>query len=60
MARRRPELDVAAVIPRFADLPARVAEFVDAGATKFVVMPLADAGDWDAELGRLADALLPL
>ena len=58
--RRRPGLDPRVAVPRFGDLPERIAEFVDAGATKFVVMPLADAADWDAELGRLADAVLPL
>lgn len=60
VARRRPDLDPRAVVPSFADLPSRLGEFVDAGATKFVVMPLTDAADWDLELGRLADALLPL
>jgi probable F420-dependent oxidoreductase len=60
VARRRPGLDPRAVVPAFADLPTRVGEFIDVGATKFVMMPLTDAGDWDAELGRLAEALLPL
>ena len=58
--RRRPGLDPRAVVPAFAQLPERVEQFIAAGATKFVVMPLGDAGDWDAELGRMADALLPL
>ncbi|MCU0311367.1 MAG: TIGR03619 family F420-dependent LLM class oxidoreductase [Acidimicrobiales bacterium] len=58
--RRRPGLDPRAVVPGFGELPARLGEFVAAGATKFVVMPLGDADDWDAELGRMADALLPL
>ena len=60
VARRRPGLDPRRVVPAFDQLPGLVAEFVDAGATKFVAMPLGDADDWDAELGRLADALLPL
>ena len=30
------------------------------GASKFVVVPLADPDDWDAELGELAEAVLPL
>jgi hypothetical protein len=60
IARRRPHLDPRRVVPGSADLPGLVAEFVDAGATKFVVMPLGEAGDWDGELGRLAEALLPL
>ena len=60
VARRRPGLDPRRVVPGFSELPGLVAEFVEAGATKFVAMPLADADDWDGELGRLADALLPL
>jgi probable F420-dependent oxidoreductase len=60
IARRRPELDPRSVVPAFVDLPGLVNEFVAAGATKFVVMPLTDADDWDRELGRMADALLPL
>ena len=58
--RRRPGLDPRAVVPSFTDLPQRATEFIGAGATKFVVMPLTDAGDWDGELGRLAETLLPL
>ena len=59
--RRRPGLDPTrgGAVVRGAPRAGR-AEFIAAGATKFVVMPLSDAGDWDAELGRLADALLPL
>ena len=60
ITRRRPELDPRAVVPAFAELPRLVDEFVAAGATKFVVMPLTDVADWDVELGRIADALLPL
>jgi hypothetical protein len=30
------------------------------GASKFVVVPLADPGDWEAELDELAEAVLPL
>lgn len=58
--RRRPGLDPREVVPSFDALASRLVEFITAGATKFVVMPLADTHDWDAELGRLAEALLPL
>jgi hypothetical protein len=35
-------------------------EFIDAGASKFVIIPLVGDADPDAELGALADELLPL
>ncbi|MCD9623463.1 TIGR03619 family F420-dependent LLM class oxidoreductase [Rhabdothermincola salaria] len=60
VARRRPGLDPRRVVPDFSQLSGLVNDFIAAGATKFVAMPLGDADDWDAELGRLADALLPL
>ena len=33
---------------------------VDAGASKFVVLPLTDPDDWTAELEAIAAGLLPL
>jgi hypothetical protein len=30
------------------------------GASKFVVIPLAEPEDWDAHLTEVADALLPM
>jgi len=36
-----------------------VERFVAQGITKFVVMPLAEPEDWDAELGGLAEAVAP-
>ena len=30
------------------------------GRAKFVIVPLAEPEDWDAELARVADVLLPL
>jgi hypothetical protein len=35
-------------------------EMIDAGASKFVVLPIVEPDDWDAELDALADAVLPL
>lgn len=58
--RRRPGLDPRAVIPTRDGLAAQIREFVDAGATKFVVMPLASENDLEYELAWLADELLPL
>ena len=37
-----------------------IGEHIDVGASKFVVIPLAEPDDWDAHLGEVADALLPL
>ena len=49
------------VIPSgHAGLKARLEEMVDAGASKFVVLPIVEPDDWDAELDALAEAVLPL
>ena len=58
--RRRPGTDPRSVVPRRADLVGRLEEFIDAGASKFVLVPL--TGDLDPEraLGELADDVLPL
>ncbi|HSL58703.1 MAG TPA: TIGR03619 family F420-dependent LLM class oxidoreductase [Acidimicrobiales bacterium] len=59
--RRRPELDPTDVIP--VGLPAlveRIERFVEAGASKFVVLPLAEPDDWTPTLEELAATLLPL
>ena len=58
--RRRPGLDPRSIIPRREDLPRLLGEFIDAGATKFVIIPLVGDRDPDAELGTLAEELLPL
>lgn len=57
---RRPGLDPRRVIPTRAQLPGLIADFVSVGASKFVVLPLVGDADPDAELGALADELLPL
>jgi len=58
--RRRPGLDPRSVIPTREALPSLLKEFIDAGASKFVIIPLVGDADPDAELGALADELLPL
>ena len=58
--RRRPGLDPRSVIPTRAALPSLLKEFIHAGASKFVIIPLVGDADPDAELGALADELLPL
>jgi probable F420-dependent oxidoreductase len=58
--RRRPGLDPRSVIPTRDALPSLIREFIDAGASKFVVIPLVGDTDPEKELGSLAEELLPL
>jgi probable F420-dependent oxidoreductase len=61
VASRRPELDPRDVVPSGIDGVRRQLErFIAVGASKFVVVPLDDPADWDAELSELAEVLLPL
>lgn len=59
--RRRPDLDPSDVIPvGFDGLVARLKEFIEVGASKFVVLPLVEPETWTPELEVLAEAVLPL
>jgi len=61
VTRRRPELAPIDVIP--VGLPAlvdRIEQFVAVGASKFVVLPLTEPGEWRPALEDLAAAVLPL
>ena len=56
VATRRPSLDPREVVPVGVDgLRRQVERFIAAGASKFVVVPLAEPDDWDAELAELAE-----
>lgn len=58
LARRRPELDPAEVIPvGLAALRQRLEAFTGVGASKFVVLPVDEPADWHAELEAIADAV---
>jgi probable F420-dependent oxidoreductase len=58
---RRPDVDPLEVIPvGWSALRTALERFVGAGASKFVVVPVVEPAGWDAELDRLADALLDL
>ena len=58
---RRPELDPREVVPDgVAGLRRQLERFIAVGASKFVVVPLADPADWDAELDELASEVKSL
>lgn len=63
-ARRRPDVDLNEVTPSSWDaLAAIIKRYIDAGASKFVVLPLSEPSSpdaWVAHLQQAADALLPL
>jgi hypothetical protein len=53
---RRPELDPNEVIPDgLADLRRRLEQFVAVGASKFVLIPVAEPDAWTAELEEVAE-----
>jgi probable F420-dependent oxidoreductase len=61
VAARRPGVDPAEIVA--VDTKAlrdKVEAFVEAGASKFVVVPLAEPPDWDPYLEELAEVVLPL
>lgn len=61
VARRRPDMDPAALIPIGLDgLHQRLREFVDVGFSKFVVRPSDPPESWRSELAALAETVLPL
>jgi probable F420-dependent oxidoreductase len=58
---RRPDLTLPEALPvGAAALRARLAEFIDAGASKFILIPADRPEDWQRELADLADAVLPM
>jgi len=59
--KRNPGLDPREVIPAGREgVRDKIKQFIDAGASKFVVMALNEPSEWTAELGLLAEDLLPL
>lgn len=61
LAAQRPGIDPAQVIPAGLDaLRERLEAFLAVGASKFVLLPIDEPGDWQAELATVADALLDL
>jgi probable F420-dependent oxidoreductase len=61
VAHRRPGVEPERMIASGLDgLRTMIGEHIDVGASKFVVIPLAEPDDWDTHLAEVADALLPL
>ena len=61
LSARRPGVDPAELVPVGVPGVRVVLErFVERGFTKFVLVPVAEAGDWTAELETLAAEVLPL
>lgn len=61
LAARSPGADPTDVVPSgHAALRTHLERFVEVGFSKFVVVPVGDPPDWDDELGRLAETVLPL
>ena len=61
LRQRQPDVDPGEVVATgVAGLATRLTEFVDAGASKFVVFPLAEPDDWASTVGAVAAECLPL
>ncbi len=61
LAARRPDLDPTEVVPVGLDaLRDRLEDLIAVGASKFVVIPLEEPSDWEAELTDVAATVLPL
>jgi hypothetical protein len=59
--KRRPELDPRQVVVQgHQGLENRIKEFIDAGASKFILVPYIEPDDWLMELESLAEATLEL
>jgi hypothetical protein len=48
------------VAPDVASLAPLLERFVEAGASKFVVVPIGEPADWPAHLADVADVVKPL
>jgi probable F420-dependent oxidoreductase len=58
---RRPDLDPTDIVP--IGIPAvrqKIADFIDVGASKFVLIPVNEPDDWPVELEEVAAELLPM
>jgi probable F420-dependent oxidoreductase len=61
VAARRPEVDARRIVPAGLDaVGAMISEFVDAGASKFVLVPVVEPEGWEAHLADVAAVVRPL
>ena len=61
IAQRRPDLSPSDLVATSHQaLKDRIEAFVEAGASKFVAVPIAEPTDWTAELEAVAETVLPL
>ena len=61
ISQRRPGLDPERVFPEgMAGVRTTIEQMIEAGASKFVVLPAQEPEDWTAELEEVAEALFPL
>lgn len=61
VARRRPDVDPAEVVASGLDgLRTMIGQHIEAGGSKFVVVPIAEPPRWDEHLAEVAEAVLPL
>lgn len=61
IARRRPDVEPGAVIASgLPGLQTMIEQHIEAGGSKFVVVPIAEPADWGDHLAEVAEALLPL
>ena len=58
--RRHPDRNPSDVIASRDNIVERIQEFVEVGASKFVIMPLKEPSDWQWELEEMAAQVLPL
>ncbi len=58
---RRPDVDPAEIVPiGVAALRQKITEFIDVGASKFVLIPVKEPDDWQLELEELGGELLSM
>ncbi len=61
IAKRRPDVDPARVVASgLGSLRTMIEQHLEAGGSKFVVIPLEEPADWDDHLAEVAEQLLPL
>ena len=61
LAKRRPGVDLSEVVATgLPELRALIGRHIEAGGSKFVVIPMVEPPDWGGHLAEVADALFPL